>query len=88
MAVELETCPICKTRAEPLDKIGDTYGFECANHGRFRVAESIFAISRLRDAPMSDWERALARARARQPSEWAATIMESDFDAGSPAPAA
>src|SRR6266516_2836676 len=36
-------CPICKTKAQPLDKIGDADGFECATHERFCVVGSVFA---------------------------------------------
>jgi len=73
------TCPICKTKAQPLDKTSDADGFECASHGRFRVAGSVFATA-LRDAPREKWEAALTRARTRQPDEWAPTIMTYDFD--------
>jgi hypothetical protein len=74
------TCPICKTKAQPLDKLGDADGFECATHERFRVAGSVFGTPALRDAPRVNWQAALKRARTRQPSEWAPTIETCDFD--------
>ena len=74
------TCPICKTRAKPLDKIGDADGFECANDGRFRVSGTVLAAPALREASRQRWEDALRRARARQPAEWAPTITTYDFD--------
>jgi hypothetical protein len=74
------TCPICKARAKPLDKIGDADGFECPNNGRFRVSGSVLEDSALREASRQRWEDALRRARARQPGEWAPTIMTYDFD--------
>jgi hypothetical protein len=72
-------CPICKTKAQPLDKIGDADGFECATHERFRVVGSVFATD-LRDAPREKWEAALKKAKERQPGEWAPTITTYYFD--------
>jgi hypothetical protein len=80
MADELVPCPICDTQAKPIDKVGDADGFECVNHGRFRVAGSVFAIPAYRDASRETWEDALKRARERQPGEWAPTIITSDFE--------
>jgi hypothetical protein len=79
-------CPICGEKAKPLDKVGDADGFECANHDRFRVVGSVFAIPALRDATRQKWEDALKRAKARQLGAWAPTITTDDFE--SPAPAA
>ncbi len=72
-------CPICKTKAKPLDKVGDFEGFECRNDGRFRVTRSVFDTPALRDAPRQKWEDALKRAKARQPGVWAPTIETDDF---------
>jgi hypothetical protein len=72
------TCPICRVRAARLDTVGDAAGFECENHGRFRVADSVFAIPALSAAPRERWEAALQRAQQRQPDE--ATITIYDFD--------
>jgi TIR domain len=74
------TCPIRKTRAKPLNKIGDADGFECANDGRFRVSGTVLAAPAQREASRQRWEDALRRARARQPEEWAPTLMTYDFD--------
>ena len=76
---EVLRCPICDAQAKPLDKVGDAVGFECVNDGRFRVGESVFATTALRNASRQQWEAALTRARARQPKEWAATIWTDDF---------
>jgi hypothetical protein len=73
-------CPICKTNAQPLDKIGDFDGFECATHERFRAADSVLQTPALRDAPREKWEAALKKAKARQPGEWAPKILTYDFD--------
>jgi hypothetical protein len=79
-SVDELTCPICKTTAKPLDKLGDAEGFECLAHDRFRVSESVLAVPALRNSPGRRWEDALRRARARQPGETAPTIMTYDFD--------
>jgi hypothetical protein len=74
------TCPICKTTAKPLGKLGDADGFECANHRRFRVSGTVLAAPALRKASRQKWESALRRARVRQPGESAPTITTYDFD--------
>jgi hypothetical protein len=73
-------CPICRTTAKPLDKISDATGFECMNHGRFRVARSVLDTPALVAKPTQEWEAALNRAKARQPGEWAPKIETGDFD--------
>ena len=85
-------CPICKSKAKPLDQTqtGDPAGFDCPKHKRFKVAESVFAVTRTKDAPPEQWERALekARDRARQrrtgPGEKWPVIQTYDFDAFHP----
>jgi hypothetical protein len=77
-------CPICKTKAQPLDKVGDAAGFECATHERFRVVDSVFAIPALCEAPREKWEAALRRAKQRQPGERAPMIETYDFDQDKP----
>ena len=73
-------CPICRTKAQPLDKIGDATGFECMNHGRFRVSRTVLDTPALVAKPMQEWEVALKRAKARQPEEWAPMIETGDFE--------
>ena len=77
--MELPPCPICKSEAAALDKLGDATGYDCGAHGRFRVASSVFATAHLVAAPRQQWEAALKRARDRQPDEWAPTIKTTDF---------
>jgi predicted RNA-binding Zn-ribbon protein involved in translation (DUF1610 family) len=43
-------CPICKSPAQELQRTGDATGFDCPNHGKFKVADTIVAGS----APASD----------------------------------
>jgi hypothetical protein len=37
------SCPICGAEAAALDKTGDADGFDCHEHGKFKVAGSVFA---------------------------------------------
>jgi hypothetical protein len=39
----MTTCPICRSEAAALDKTGDADGFDCHEHGKFKVAGSVFA---------------------------------------------
>jgi hypothetical protein len=75
-------CPICKSEAKLLDRTGDATGYECAEHGRFRLAGTIFAIPVQIDALREKWEAALKRARERQPNEWAPLTESTDFYPG------
>ena len=73
----MATCPICKSEAAPLDRTGDAEGFDCSQHGKFKVSSTVFATRS--GATLEQWEKALRRARARQPNEWAPCIIDSDF---------
>jgi hypothetical protein len=75
---DVPICPICKANVKLLDKIGDATGYDCGEHGRFRVVDTIFATADI-DRPREQWEAALKRARDRQPNEWAPLIMTTDF---------
>ena len=57
------TCPICKLRAKQLDKIGDSEGFDCPKHKRFKVAGSVFALGTTAKRTPDEWEKALSRAK-------------------------
>ena len=70
-------CPICKSEVKALDKTGDADGFDCLHHGRFKVSSTTFATKA--NASRDQWEAALKRAKARQPSEWAPLIQSTDF---------
>jgi hypothetical protein len=67
-------CPICKTTAQPLDRVGDADGYRCATHSAFRVARFVFAEERAKQWTREQWEAALHRARGRTekttPGEW------------------
>jgi len=82
-------CPICKAKAVPLDKLDDADGFECGNHDRFHIADSVIASPALRQASRKEWECALNLARARQLDAWGPpTITTEDFEMSGLPPAA
>jgi hypothetical protein len=63
-------CPICKSKAQPLDKVGDADGFDCPHHKRFKVAGSVFATQHKYASP-EEWETALTKAKQRtEQGEW------------------
>jgi hypothetical protein len=73
-------CPICKREAAALpDKAGEADGFDCLRHGKFKVAATVFAIATSKRASTEQWESALERAKARQPSALAPLILSYDF---------
>ncbi len=73
-------CPICKAEASPLPKIGLANGFDCPNHGRFKVSDTVLAMPAFREAPRQQWEAALTKAKASpQPDEWAPCITSYHF---------
>ncbi len=64
-------CPICKSPAQELDRVGDATGYHCATHGDFKVADTIFAEERAKDYTREQWEAALGKAKQRTKSgEW------------------
>lgn len=67
--LDLDHCPICKTEAQRLDKIGDADGFDCPRHGKIKVSGTVMATKM--DATAEEWEAALKRAKERADSdEW------------------
>jgi hypothetical protein len=73
------SCPICRSEAAALDKTGDADGFDCHEHGKFKVASSVFAQASTKSASREQWEAALKRAKTRQPGAWAPVILTDDF---------
>jgi hypothetical protein len=72
-------CPICKSRAQKLDRTGDATGFDCETHGKFKVANTVFAEQRVRNYTNEQWEAALRKAKQRtKAGEWP-VIKSSDF---------
>ncbi len=74
-----DVCPICKSKAKPLDKVGDWLGFDCERHGRFKVALTVFEMPGFMYAGIDQWEAALSKAKAREPDAWAPLIQSYDF---------
>jgi hypothetical protein len=72
-------CPICKLSAKQLDKIGDWEGFDCPKHKRFKVAGSVLAVGTTAKRTPDEWEKALSRAKRRNPGQWP-LIQSEDFD--------
>jgi hypothetical protein len=64
-------CPICGSEAKTLDRTGDAVGFDCPQHGKFKVACTVFASEPTRIAGRDKWEAALKTAAGRSnPDEW------------------
>ena len=74
----MTTCPICRSEAAALDKTGAD-GFDCPEHGRFKVAGTVFAEASNKTASREQWETALKRAKRRQPDAWAPVVLIDDF---------
>jgi hypothetical protein len=72
----MTTCPICGAEAAALDKTGHADGFDCREHGKFKVASSVFAT---KNPNREQWEAALKRAKTRQSDAWAPVILIDDF---------
>jgi hypothetical protein len=61
-------CPICKSEAADLDKVGLADGSDCPNpkHGRFKVSSTVLETPKFRDAPREDWEAALKKGKGER----------------------
>ena len=69
MASMTDECPICKTKALALGRTGDAMGFDCPEHDKFKVSDTVLSL--LRAKTREQWEAALARAKQRtMPGEW------------------
>ncbi len=56
-------CPICKSAVvQELDRTGDAIGYDCATHGNFKVADTVFAEAKVKDYTREQWEAALDKA--------------------------
>jgi hypothetical protein len=70
-------CPICKSEAKTLDKIDLNDGFDCPQHGHFKISSTVQVTGQ--NKSRDQWEAALKRAKARQPGAWAPVIIDDDF---------
>ena len=64
---------------QELDRTGDATGFDCATHGNFKVADTVFAEGRAKDYTREQWEAALQKAKQRTKAEEWPVIKSSDF---------
>jgi hypothetical protein len=77
MPDEPVTCPICKSNALELDRTGDATGFDCSEHGKFKVSNNVFSTAK--ETTRELWERALKLAKGRAKlNEWP-VIRHFDF---------
>jgi uncharacterized Zn finger protein (UPF0148 family) len=68
-------CPICKSPAQELPRTGDTTGFDCPTHGKFKVADTIAA----EECTRQRWEAALRKAKLRAKPWEVPTVMSEDL---------
>jgi hypothetical protein len=72
-------CPICEPK--PIKKDVPEFEFDCpTKHGPFRVTGTVKATPDHWNASQARWEKALERARAKQPVSRAPIIWDDDFD--------
>jgi hypothetical protein len=73
-------CPICRREAAVIpEKSRDADEFDCSRHGKFKVSGTVFAIDRDKRATPEQWEAALEKSKARQPTGAAPLILSYDF---------
>ena len=72
-------CPICKSVAQELDRTGDATGFDCETDGKFKVADTVFKESRVRNYTPAQWEAALYKAKQRTKAGQWPVIKRDDF---------
>jgi hypothetical protein len=66
-------CPICKSEAKELDRIGDASGFDCPKDGKFKVAGTVFVLASAGPEPIGreQWEAAFEKAKGKtMPGAW------------------
>ena len=75
------TCPICGAEAgerEPRTRTGEFDVFDCPTHSQFEVSDTAMSV-RAGKASLTEWERALARAKIRAESGKQPRILDDDF---------
>jgi hypothetical protein len=73
----MTNCPICGAEAGELDRTGDAQGYDCARHGKFKVAGSVSSTEQVGNR--AAWERALEKAKERAGADRWPTIVTTDF---------
>lgn len=61
----LTSCPICKSQIRELGRTGEATGFDCSEHGKFKVTDTALSTSACKGATRELWERALILAKRR-----------------------
>ena len=70
---EMALCPICKSEAKELDETGDTKAFDCPNHGKFKVAGTVFVLASAGPGTIGreQWAAAFTKAKRKaKPRLW------------------
>jgi hypothetical protein len=60
---KMSVCPICGLNAGELPKTGDSEGYDCPRHGRFKVSGTVLGSTLSKS--VGQWEAALQRAKDR-----------------------
>jgi hypothetical protein len=72
-------CPICKSAAEEIDRgLFDGTGFDCKQHGRFRVADTVIRLMQSIKWKRRAWENALMLAKGAA-APGALPLIKSDY---------
>jgi hypothetical protein len=67
----MTVCPICKSDTKPLARTWDHDGFDCPQHGKFKVHGTVLVVEAYMNAGQEKWKAALDKAKARtKPGEW------------------
>src|ERR1700704_5656596 len=76
---EMVQCPICKSAAEEIDRgLFDSTGFDCKQHGRFRVADTVIRLMQSIKWKRRAWENALMLAKGAA-APGALPLIKSDY---------
>jgi hypothetical protein len=74
----MTTCPICGSQVQVLDSTGDADGFDCPQHGKFKVSRRVLSVQPTKTR--GEWEAALERAMGRaDPGVWPC-VTSHDFN--------
>jgi hypothetical protein len=72
-------CPICKSAAEEIDRgLFDGTGFDCKQHGRFRITGTVMKLMDSNEWKRRAWENALLIAK-RAAAPGAVPMITSDY---------
>lgn len=75
----MNVCPICGSSTEELPRTGDAEGYDCPQHGQFKVSDTALRSEPTKSAGRSEWEDALKKAKDRTKAGELPTITTYDF---------